>query len=102
MSSLLRARTGGMAGGMIVGLCSLAGLGILGSAGCSSVAHGQEGAALAASYLPLEVGAVWRYAITRDDGQRGEGVVSVDGFDYGGANDNVVEYRIRQVLLDGT
>jgi len=91
-----------MAGGMIVGLCSLAGLGILDSAGCSSVAHGQEGAALAASYLPLEVGAVWRYAITRDDGQRGQGVVSVDGFDYGGANDNVVEYRIRQELLDGT
>ena len=61
-----------------------------------------EGAALAASYLPLEVGAVWRYAITRDDGRRGEGVVSVDGVDYGGSNGGVAEYRIREELLDGT
>jgi hypothetical protein len=91
---------------MIVGLCGLAGLGgllgILGSAGCSSVAHGHEGAALAASYLPLEVGAVWRYAITRDDGRRGEGVVRVDGIDYGGSSGAVPEYRIREDLLDGT
>ena len=91
---------------MIVGLRSFARrtalfgiLGLLGSPGCSSVAHGHEGA-LAASYLPLEVGAVWRYAITRDDGRRGEGVVSVDGVDYGASN--VGEYRIREELLDGT
>jgi hypothetical protein len=95
-----------LAGGLLVGLCSLAGtgglLGILGSPGCSSVAHGHEGAGLAASYLPLEIGAVWRYAITRDDGRRGDGVVSVDGVDYGGSNGGVAEYRIRAELLDGT
>lgn len=91
---------------MIVGLCGLAGLGgllgLLESPGCSSVAHGHEGAALAASYLPLEVGAVWRYAITRDDGRQGEGVVSVDGIDYAESSDGVAEYRIREELLDGT
>ncbi len=101
-----------MAGGIVVRLRGLAGLGglfgivgvlgILGSSGCSSVAHGHEGAALAASYLPLEVGAVWRYAITRDDGRRGEGVVSVDGVDRGGSTGGGAEYRIRQELLDGT
>ena len=47
---------------MIVGLCDVGGLFAL--TGCSAVARGQEGAALAASYLPLQVGAVWRYAIT--------------------------------------
>ena len=57
---------------------------------------------MASSYLPLELGAVWRYAITRDDGRRGEGVVSVDGIDYGGSNGAVPEYRIREELLDGT
>ena len=77
-------------------------LSLLASPGCSSVAHGHEGAALAASYLPLEVGAVWRYAITRDDGRRGEGAVSVDGVDYGGSNGRATQYRIRQQLLDGT
>ena len=94
---------------MIVGLCCLACLaclagllGIFGSPGCSSLAHGHEGAALATSYLPLEVGAVWRYAITRDDGRRGEGVVSVDGIDYGGSTGGGAEYRIREELLDGT
>ena len=91
---------------MIVGLCGLCSLwglgGPFGLAGCSAVAHGHEGAALAASYLPLEVGAVWRYAITSDDGRRGEGVVSVDGVDYGGPKDAVLEYRIREELLDGT
>jgi hypothetical protein len=100
---------GGMTGGMVAGLCSLAGLGIFGVvvgigglSGCSSVAQGHEGAALAASYLPLEVGAVWRYAITRDDGRQGEGVIAVDGVDYGGPNGAVAEYRIREELLDGT
>ena len=83
---------------MIVGLCGVGGL--FGLTGCSAVAHGQEGAALAASYLPLEVGAVWRYAITRDDGRRGEGVVSVDGVDYGGPNGGMAEYRVREDLLD--
>ncbi len=88
---------------MIVGLWGLAGvLGVLGSPGCGAVAHGHEGAALAASYLPLEVGASWRYAITRDDGRKGAGVVSVDGVDYGGLNDGLLEYRIREQLLDGT
>ena len=85
------------------GLCSLWGLGgLFELTGCSAVAHGQEGAALAASYLPLEVGAIWRYAITSDDGRRGEGVVSVDGVDYGGAKGAVPEYRLREELLDGT
>ena len=82
---------------LIVGVGGLAGLG-----GCSSVAHGHEGAALAASYLPLEVGAVWRYAISREDGRHGEGVVSVDGVDYGGSNGALAEYRIREDLLDAT
>jgi hypothetical protein len=85
---------------MIVGLCGAGGL--LGLAGCSAVAHSHEGAALATSFLPLEVGASWRYAITRDDGRRGEGVVSVDGVDYGGSNGGVGEYRVRADLLDGT
>jgi hypothetical protein len=85
---------------MIVGLCGAGGL--WGITGCSAVAHGHEGAALAAKYLPLEVGAVWRYAITRDDGRRGEGVLSVDGVDYGGSQGGVAEYRIREELLDGT
>jgi hypothetical protein len=88
---------------VIVGLCSFGGLAALfGLTGCSAVAHGQEGAALAASYLPLEVGAVWRYAITSDDGRHGEGVVAVDGVDYGGPKGTVAEYRIREQLLDGT
>jgi len=81
---------------MIVGLGGLCGL-----TGCSSVAHGHQGAPRA-SYLPLEVGASWRYAITGDDGRRGEGVVSVDGVDYGGPNGGVAEYRVRADLLDGT
>jgi len=85
---------------MIVGVCGAGSL--WGFAGCSAVAHGHEGATLAASYLPLEVGAVWRYAITRDDGRRGEGVVSVDGVDHGGSHGGVAEYRIREELLDGT
>jgi hypothetical protein len=85
---------------MIVNLCGA--VGFFGLTGCSAVAHGNEGAAAAVSYLPLEVGALWRYAITRDDGRRGEGVVSVDGIDYGGPTGGGVEYRIRQDLLDGT
>jgi hypothetical protein len=85
---------------MIVNLCGA--VGFFGLTGCSAVAHGHEGAAAAVSYLPLEVGALWRYAITRDDGRRGEGVVSVDGIDYGGPTGGGVEYRIRQDLLDGT
>jgi hypothetical protein len=100
---------GARAARIIVGFCRLVGLGgligilgVLGAPGCSSVAHGHEGAALAASYLPLEVGAVWRYAITRDDGRRGQGVVSVDGVDYGGSKGTLLEYRIREELLDGT
>jgi hypothetical protein len=75
---------------------------VFGVAGCTSVAHGHEGAAAAASYLPLEVGATWRYAITRDDGRRGQGVVSVDGVDYGGPLGGDAEYRIREDLLDET
>jgi hypothetical protein len=82
---------------IIVSLC-----GVFGVAGCTSVAHGHEGAAAAASYLPLEVGATWRYAITRDDGRRGQGVVSVDGVDYGGPLGGDAEYRIREDLLDET
>jgi hypothetical protein len=86
--------------GAITWLCGVGGL--FGVTGCSAVAHGHERAALAASYLPLEVGAVWRYAITRDDGRRGEGVVSVDGIDYGGPNGATAEYRVREDLLDRT
>src|SRR5579863_3875433 len=56
----------------------------------------------AASYLPLEVGAIWRYAIATDDGRRGTGTVSVDGVDYGGSNGAVREYRIREELPDET
>ena len=55
-----------------------------------------------ASYLPLEVGAVWRYAITTDDGRRGTGTLSVDGIDYGGSNGAVPEFRLREQLLDET
>jgi hypothetical protein len=75
---------------------------VFGVAGCTSVAHGHEGAAAAASYLPLEVGAAWCYEITRDDGRRGQGVVSVDGVDYGGPLGGDAEYRIREDLLDET
>jgi hypothetical protein len=71
-------------------------------AGCGSLAHGNEGGRLAASYLPLEVGAIWRYAITSDDGRQGTGVVKVDGIDYAGSNGTGPEYRIREDLLDGT
>src|SRR3954452_17126447 len=85
---------------MIVGLCGAGGL--LGLAGCSAVAHGHEGAALAASFLPLEVGAIWRYAITGDDGRRGEGLIRVDGVDSVGSNGGVGEYRVREDLLDET
>jgi hypothetical protein len=85
---------------MIVGLCGIGGL--FGLTGCSAVAHGHEGAAMAASYLPLEVGALWRYAITRDDGRQGEGVVSVVGVDSAGPNGRAAEYRIREDLLDAT
>jgi hypothetical protein len=88
---------------MVIGLYGLAGIvGSFGLSGCSSVAHGHEGPALTTSYLPLEVGAVWRYAITRDDGRRGDGVVSIDGVDYGASTGNALEYRIREELLDGT
>jgi len=87
---------------MMISLCGIgATAGLFGLAGCS-VAHSHESLAAAASYLPLEVGAVWRYAITSDDGRRGQGVVSVDGVDYAGPSGGVAEYRIREDLLDGT
>lgn len=76
---------------------ALAGL-LLG--GCGAV-RGQGPGALAGSYLPLRVGAVWRYAVTADDGRTGGGAVRVDGLDYDAVDDGVA-YRIREDLLDGT
>jgi hypothetical protein len=52
--------------------------------------------------LPLEVGAIWRYAIATDDGRRGTGTISVDGVDYGGSNGGAPEYRVREELPDET
>ncbi|HVZ89072.1 MAG TPA: hypothetical protein VHG72_19035 [Polyangia bacterium] len=68
---------------------------------CSAVRPQGRGAA-AADYLPLRVGAAWRYAITGADGRAGTGTVLVDGLDYDAGVDGVVAYRIRQDLLDGT
>ena len=83
--------------GVVLGVC-----GLLAAGGCSAVAHGREAVRLEASYLPLEVGALWRYAITTDDGRHGTGSVSVAGVDYGGSSGTVPEYRVREDLLDGT
>jgi hypothetical protein len=85
---------------VIVGFWGLCGPLALG--GCSAVAHGREAVHREASYLPLEVGALWRYAITTDDGRSGTGSVTVDGVDYGGSSGAVPEYRVREDLLDGT
>jgi len=70
-------------------------------AGCGTITS-RPHARPNASYLPLEVGAVWRYAITTDDGRQGTGALSVDGVDYGGSNGGVGEYRVRRELLEGT
>jgi hypothetical protein len=77
-------------------------LGTLLSAGCGSVTPAHALAREEASYLPLEAGAIWRYAITADDGRRGEGTMRVDGFEYGGSDGAATEYRIREDLLDAT
>jgi len=75
-------------------------LGALALGGCGAV--GRPGKpALGADYLPLRVGAVWRYAITADDGRTGAGTVRVDGLDYDAVDDGVA-YRVREDLLDGT
>jgi hypothetical protein len=71
------------------------------AAGCGTIAS-RPHARPAAKYLPLEVGAVWRYAITTDDGRQGTGTLAVDGVDYGGSNGSVPEYRLREELLDET
>jgi hypothetical protein len=77
-------------------------IGALALAGCGTMAPRREGSRHTASYLPLEVGAVWRYAIATDDGRHGTGTVSVDGVDYGGSNGAVPEYRVREELLGQT
>ena len=69
--------------------------------GCGTIAP-RPHARPNASYLPLEVGALWRYAITADDGRQGTGSISVDGVDYGGSNGAALEYRLREQLLDET
>jgi hypothetical protein len=70
--------------------------------GCGTLPPRHTEVPRAASYLPLAVGAIWRYAIATDDGRRGTGTVSVDGVDYGGSNGAVPEYRIREELPDET
>jgi hypothetical protein len=71
-------------------------------AGCGTLPPRQIRTGPAATYLPLEVGALWRYAITASDGRRSTGTVSVDGIDYGGSNGAVPEYRVREELPDET
>jgi hypothetical protein len=75
---------------------------MLAMGGCGTLPPRRTGIPPAASYLPLEVGALWRYAITTDDGRHGTGTVSVDGVDYGGSNGAVPEYRVREELPDET
>ncbi len=77
-----------------------AAVGALLLAGCGAVGR-QSRAARAGDYLPLQVGAVWRYQITADDGRTGAGTVRVDGLDYD-AGDGGIAYRVREDLLDGT
>ena len=71
-------------------------------AGCGTPPPHLTGARQAGSYLPLAVGAVWRYAITTDDGRHATGTIRVDGVDYGGSNGAVPEYRLREELPDET
>jgi hypothetical protein len=85
---------------MSAGAARLA-LGALLVVGCGTVAP-RPRVPHQASYLPLEVGAVWRYAVTTDDGRQGIGTVSVDGIDYGGSNGAGPEFRVREQLLDET
>jgi len=68
--------------------------------GCGAVSRQARGA-VRADYLPLRVGAVWRYQIAADDGRTGTGTVRVDGLDYDAVDDGVA-YRVREDLLDGT
>ncbi len=77
-------------------------VGTLAVVGCGTLPSQRTRTRPAASYLPLEVGAVWRYAIATDGGRRGTGTVSVDGIDYGGSNGAVPEYRVREDLPDET
>jgi hypothetical protein len=77
-------------------------VGVALAAGCGTLRAPPGGARPAASYFPLQVGAVWRYAITTDDARHGTGTVSVDGVDYGGSNGAVPEYRVREELPDKT
>ncbi|HVV51312.1 MAG TPA: hypothetical protein VHO06_16705 [Polyangia bacterium] len=78
----------------------LAGCALL-ALGCGTVAA-RPYARPKTSYLPLEVGAVWRYAVSGDDGRQGTGTISVDGVDYGGSNGAVPEYRVREELPEET
>jgi hypothetical protein len=77
-----------------------AALAALALGGCGAV--GRQGrASLGTDYLPLRVGALWRYQITAADGRTGAGSVRVDGLDYDAVDDGVA-YRVREDLLDGT
>jgi len=95
-SGLGRRRAGGRHAGVLAAAVLATALG-----GCSLVSR-QGKAALAADYLPLRVGAVWRYAITDSDGRKGAGTMRVDGLDYDAGEDGVAAYRVREDLLDGT
>jgi hypothetical protein len=77
-------------------------MGALFAAGCGTTTQRDAPGRHDASYLPLEVSAVWRYAITADDGRRGDGALRVDGIDYGESAAGATEYRIREDLLDAT
>jgi len=70
--------------------------------GCGTVGRAGGPRRRSQSYLPLEVGTVWRYAITRDDGRRGWGTVRIEGVDYADSTSEATEYRVREDLLDGT
>jgi hypothetical protein len=87
-----------MCRGVRVGLVFAALLG----GGCGTFARGGGSRHHSDSYLPLEVGAVWRYLVTRDDGQRGSGTVRIEGIDYAASRSDAPEYRVREDLLDGT
>lgn len=87
-----------MCRGVRVGLVVAALLG----GGCGTFARGGGARHHSDSYLPLEVGAVWGYLVTRDDGQRGPGTVRIEGIDYAESRREATEYRVREDLLDGT
>jgi hypothetical protein len=77
-------------------------VGTLLAGGCGTLAGSGGPRNRSTSYLPLEVGMVWRYLVTRDDGRRGSGTVRIEGIDYAASRNDAPEYRVREDLLDET